>query len=82
MPRPPLVTLAAAVLVLALSPVRARAWDPEADRVVAQLAFERLTPATRARVTARVGAGVRVSGCPASGCLATERAHPPPAPAG
>ncbi len=61
----PLALLASLVL-LALSPLQARAWDPEADRVVAQLAFERLTPSTRAQVTALLGGGVVVSGCSVS----------------
>ena len=49
-----------------LTPLRARAWDPEADRVVAQLAMERLTPSTRAQVTSLLAGGVTVSGCSVS----------------
>ncbi len=64
--RTPLFALIAGLALLALSPVRARAWDPEADRVVAQLALERLTPSTRAQVTALLGSGVTVSGCSVS----------------
>ncbi|WP_174301598.1 S1/P1 nuclease [Caulobacter sp. S45] len=65
--RTSLLALVAAVLLLCLSPVRARAWDPEADRVVAQLALERLTPSTRAQVSALLGSGVGVAGCPVMG---------------
>ena len=64
--RTPLFALVAGLLLLALAPVRARAWDPEADRVVAQLAYERLTPATRAKVDALLAGGPEVSGCQAS----------------
>ena len=65
--RPLLPALVAGLVLLALSPVRARAWDPEADRVVAQLALERLTPSTRTQVAALLGGGAVVSGCPVSG---------------
>ncbi len=64
--RMPLLALAAGLLLLAVSPPLARAWDPEANRVVAQLAMERLTPSTRAQVTALLGGGAAVSGCPVS----------------
>ena len=65
--RTSLLTLAASLLLLALAPGRARAWDPEADRVVAQLALERLTPSTRAQVASLLASGTIVSGCPVSG---------------
>lgn len=64
--RLPLLTLVAVLGLLAISPRRALAWDPEADRVVAQLAMERLTPSTRAQVAALLANGVSVSGCPVS----------------
>ena len=57
------LSLLASLFLLALSPVSARAWDPEADRVVAQLAFERLTPSTRSQVVALLAGGVVISGC-------------------
>jgi hypothetical protein len=37
-------------MCVALAPRSARAWDPEADRAVALAAYERLTPAVRAKV--------------------------------
>ena len=61
-----LLALVAGLTLLAVSPLRARAWDPEADRVVAQLALERLTPSTRAQVSALLASGTGVSGCPVS----------------
>ncbi len=64
--RTPLFALIAGLALLALSHVPARAWDPEADRVVAQLALERLTPSARSQVTALLGSGVVVSGCSVS----------------
>ena len=64
--RTSLLTLVAGLFLLALSPVQARAWDPEADRVVAQLALERLTPSTRAQVGALLAGGVVISGCEVS----------------
>ena len=64
--RAPLLALFAGLIVLALAPLQARAWDPEADRVVALLALERLTPSTHAQVTALLGNGAVVSGCSVS----------------
>jgi hypothetical protein len=51
--------LAALMLVLAtlLLPSRARAWDQEADKLVARLAYERLDPAAKAKVDTLLGAG-------------------------
>ncbi len=63
MVRSSMFVLLGALLLLGLSPVRARAWDPEADKVVAKLAYERLTPATRGRVDALLAGGVTLSGC-------------------
>lgn len=61
-----LLTLALGLLLLgALHPASARAWDVEGDRVVAQLAYERLTPQARSRVDQLLGGGVQVSGCEA-----------------
>jgi hypothetical protein len=46
-----LILTAVAVIGLAsLAPNKARAWDPEADRLVADLAYARLTPPVKARV--------------------------------
>ena len=64
--RTSLLTLVAGLLLLALSPVQARAWDPEGDRAVALLALERLTPSTRAQVGALLGGGAVISGCEVS----------------
>ncbi len=61
-----LLALVAGLVLLTLGPPSARAWDPEADRVVTQLAMERLTPSTRTQVTALLASGVVVSGCPVS----------------
>jgi hypothetical protein len=44
------LTVVAVIGLSALSPARARAWDTEADRLVADLAYSRLTPAVKARV--------------------------------
>jgi hypothetical protein len=68
--------LAALMLVLAalILPARARAWDPEADRVVAQLAYERLTPSAKAKVDALLGPGFKVNNTP---CEATRLADAP-----
>ncbi len=63
MPRASFLVMLVGLLLASLAPGRARAWDPEADRVVAQLAYEQLTPATRARVDALLAGGVSVSGC-------------------
>ncbi len=41
--------VAAAIVAVTLSPKVARAWDPQADRLVADLAYQRLTPAARAK---------------------------------
>ena len=57
------LALAAGLILAALGPGRARAWDPEADRVVAQLAYERLTPQVRGRLDALLSGGVVISGC-------------------
>jgi hypothetical protein len=68
--------LAALMLVLAalILPARARAWDPEADRVVARLAYERLTPSAKAKVDALLGSGFKVANTP---CEATSLADAP-----
>ena len=58
-----MLALIAGLMLAALSPRVARAWDPEADRVVAQLAYERLTPVARARVDGLLAGGVSVQGC-------------------
>ena len=58
-----LLVVVAGLMLMALAPGRARAWDPEADRVVAQLAYEQLTPAARAKVEALLAGGANVSGC-------------------
>ena len=55
--------MTAGLLLMGLSPSRAWAWDPEADRVVAQLAYERLTAAARARVDQLLAGGPSISGC-------------------
>ena len=64
--RMPLIAPIVGLVLLALSPLQAQAWDPEANRVVALLALERLTPATHAQVTALLGSGAVVAGCPVS----------------
>jgi hypothetical protein len=58
-------TIFAVVVLSALSPERARAWDPQADRLVADLAYTRLTPPVKARVDEILaGAGpIGNSGC-------------------
>jgi hypothetical protein len=63
-------SLAALMLVLAalILPAKARAWDPEADKVVARLAYERLDPAAKAKVDALLGSGFKVADTP---CEAT-----------
>ncbi len=66
MPRAPLLASIVGLLLLALAPSHARAWDPEADRVVAQLAYERLGASTRAQVDALLAGGVSVDGCAVS----------------
>lgn len=43
-------TVVAIVGLSSLAPTRARAWDPQADRLVADLAYTRLTPPVKARV--------------------------------
>jgi len=63
MPHPALfrvpAPLAALMLILAvlILPARARAWDQEADKLVARLAYERLDPPAKAKVDALLGAG-------------------------
>ncbi len=68
--------VAALMLVLAalILPARARAWDPEADRVVAQLAYERLDASAKAKVDALLGPGFKVANTP---CVATNLADAP-----
>lgn len=68
--------LAALMLVLAalILPARARAWDPEADRVVARLAYERLDASAKAKVDALLGPGFKVANTP---CEATSLADAP-----
>ena len=63
MPRLVLAAIAATCLLCGLAPGTARAWDREADRAVAQLAYERLIPAARAKLDALFGDGVTVEGC-------------------
>jgi hypothetical protein len=45
-----ILTVVAIIGLSSLSPSQARAWDPEADRLVADLAYARLTPPVKARV--------------------------------
>ncbi|MHB8285802.1 MAG: S1/P1 nuclease [Caulobacteraceae bacterium] len=45
-----ILTVVAIVGLSSLTPGKARAWDPEADRLVADLAYARLTPPVKARV--------------------------------
>ena len=63
MPRLVLVVVAVLCLLASFAPGTARAWDPEADRAVARLAYERLAPGPRARVDMLFGGGVTVEGC-------------------
>ena len=57
--------IAASVALLAAGiAVPAFAWDVEADRVVDQLAYERLTPSARSRVDAILQASPSLDGCP------------------
>jgi hypothetical protein len=42
------------------------AWDPEADRAVALLAYERLSPPAKAAVDALLQGGVAIAGCQVS----------------
>ena len=55
--------MTAGLLLMGLSPSRAWAWDPEADRVVAQLAYERLTATARGKVDQLLAGGPSISGC-------------------
>jgi hypothetical protein len=50
-------------LLVALAPAVALAWDPEGDRVVALLAYERLTPEVRGKVDAILSGRPVVDGC-------------------
>ena len=61
--RLPVLATVAGLLLLAILPARAFAWDPEADRAVAQLAYERLTPQARSRVDGLLNSRPAVSGC-------------------
>jgi hypothetical protein len=63
--RLPVLAIIVSSLLVALSPTRALAWDPEGDRVVALLAYERLIPAVRAKVDGLLSNGATVSGCSA-----------------
>jgi hypothetical protein len=69
----PLATLLLVLATLIL-PARARAWDPEADRVVAKLAYEGLTPSAKAKVDALLGPGFKVANTP---CVAKTLADAP-----
>jgi hypothetical protein len=65
MPRIPVLAAVAALVLLVLAPGAARAWDPEGDRVVALLAYERLTPEVRAKVDGLLADRPEVAGCDA-----------------
>lgn len=64
--RATLPALIGGVLLITLAPARARAWDPEGDREVALLAYERLTPAARTQVDAILSQRPVVDGCTAA----------------
>lgn len=83
MVRLPVLAALAGLLLTALVSAPARAWDPEGDRVVALLAYERLSPEVRAKVDGLLSHGAVVSGCSAdhlddavnfAGCLKGQRA--------
>ena len=62
--RPAVLAAFATVAVALFAAVRpAWAWDPEADRAVALLAYERLTPVAHAKVDAILQGGVSIAGC-------------------
>ena len=63
MVRATLLALIGGALLIALAPMPARAWDPEGDREVALLAYERLTPTARGQVDALLSARTAVDGC-------------------
>ena len=66
--------IAAAVALLSLTlPATARAWGGEGHRVVARLAYERLTPTARAEID-RVIAGARAESTPACPVASVEDA--------
>ena len=58
-----ILSIVAGLILFALIPGRALAWDPEADRAVALLAYERLTPDARAKVDSLLADHPVISGC-------------------
>ena len=62
-----ILSIVAGLVLFALIPGRALAWDPEADRAVALLAYERLTPDARAKVDSLLADHPVISGCRVNG---------------